>query len=212
TITRSFIRTGDDNVAIKGGVSHISVTHNYFYDGHGMSIGSGATPPVTNVFVSDLSLQDTANGIRIKSDVTRGGLVDTAVYENICMKDVELPIGIDPFYNGTTIDPFTDLGHKGDRIPVDKGIVLRNVRSVTTQPVLMAGWDAAHSLDITLDGVVIDGLQPKDIHMQYANVKIGPGGVNFTPAGTGVTVDGSLPAKPSAFSCEGRFPAFPGQQ
>lgn len=212
TITRSFIRTGDDNVAIKGGVSHISVTHNYFYDGHGMSIGSGATPPVTNVYVSDISLQDTANGIRIKSDVTRGGLVDTAIYENICMKNVELPIGIDPFYNGTTIDPFTDPGHKGDRIPVDKGIVLRNVRSVTTQPVLMAGWDAAHSLDITLDGVVIDGIQPKDVHMQHAHVTIGPGGVNFTPAGEGVTVDGSMPAKPRAFSCEGRFPTFPGQQ
>jgi polygalacturonase len=212
TITHSFIRTGDDNVAIKGGVSHISVTHNYFYDGHGMSIGSGATPPVTNVFVSDLSLQDTANGIRIKSDVTRGGLVDTAVYENVCMKNVELPIGIDPFYNGTTIDPFTDPGHKGDRIPVDKGIVLRDVRSVTTQPVLMAGWDAAHPLEIILDGVVIDGIQPKDIHMQHANVTIGPGGINFTAAGEGVTVGGQRPGQPRTISCEGRFPAFPGGQ
>ena len=209
TITHSFIRTGDDNVAIKGGVSHISVTHNHFYDGHGMSIGSGATPPVTNIYVSDLSLQDTANGIRIKSDVTRGGLVDTAVYENICMKNVELPIGIDPFYNGTTIDPFTDPGHKGDRIPVDKGIVLRDVRSVSTQPVLMAGWDAAHSLDIILDGVVFEGIQPRDVHMQYANVRIGSGGVNFTPPGKGVTVDGQLHAKPRAISCDGRFPAFP---
>jgi hypothetical protein len=127
------------------------------------------------------------------------------------MKDVELPIGIDPFYNGTTIDPFTDPGHRGDRIPLDKGIVLRNVRSVTTQPVLMAGWDAAHSLDITLDGVVIDGIQPRDVHMQYANVRIGPGGVNFTPAGTGVTVDGPLHAKPRSISCDGRFPASPGQ-
>jgi len=212
TITRSFIRTGDDNVAIKGGVSNISVTHNYFYDGHGMSIGSGATPPVTHVYVSDLSLQDTANGIRIKSDNTRGGLVDTAVYENICMKNVELPIGIDPFYNGTTIDPFTDPGHKGDRIPVDKGIVLRNVRSVTTQPVLMAGWDAAHPLEITLDGLVIDGIQLKDIHMQYAHVTIGPGGVNFIPAGEGVTMDGQQPTQPHAISCDGRFPPFPGLQ
>jgi len=212
TITRSFIRTGDDNVAIKGGVSHITVTHNYFYDGHGMSIGSGATPPVTNVYVSDLSLQDTANGIRIKSDVTRGGLVDAAVYENICMKNVELPIGIDPFYNGTTIDPFTDPGHKGDRIPVDKGIVLRNVRSVTTTPVLMAGWDTAHSLEITLDGVVIDGIQARDVHMQYAHVNVGPEGVNFTPAGTGVTIDGPLPAKAHVTSCEGRFPAFSGKR
>lgn len=98
TITHSFNRTGND-VAIKGGVSHISVTHNYFYNGHGMSIGSGATPPVTDVYVSDLSLVDTANGIRIKSDVMRGGLVDNATYENICMKNVELPIGINPFYN-----------------------------------------------------------------------------------------------------------------
>jgi polygalacturonase len=212
TITRSFIRTGDDNVAIKGGVSHISVTHNHFYDGHGMSIGSGATPPVTNVYVSDLSLQDTANGIRIKSDVTRGGLVDTAVYEDICMKNVQLPISIDPFYNGTTIDPFTDPGHKGDRIPIDKGIILRNVRSVTAQPVLIAGWDAAHPVDITLDGLVIDGLQPNDVHMQYAHVKIGPGGVNFTPHGEGVVLDGQLPAQPRAISCDSRFPAFPAPQ
>ncbi len=209
TITHSFIRTGDDNIAIKGGVSNISVTHNYFYDGHGMSIGSGATPPVTDVYVSDLSLQDTANGIRIKSDVTRGGLVDAAVYEDICMKNVELPIGIDPFYNGTTIDPFIDPGHKGDRIPVDKGIVLRNVRSVTAQPVLMAGWDEQHPLEITLDGVIIDGIQPRDVHMQYAHVNVGPGGVSFTPAGTGVTMNGPLPAKAHAISCENRFPAFP---
>jgi len=212
TITHSFIRTGDDNVAIKGGVSNISVTHNYFYDGHGMSIGSGATPPVTNVYVSDLSLQDTANGIRIKSDVTRGGLVDNALYENVCMKNVDLPIGIDPFYNGTTIDPFTDPGRKGDRIPVDKGIVLRNVHSVTTQPVLMAGWDDEHPLEITLDGVVIDGIQPKDIHMQHARVTIGSRGVNFTPAGEGVVMEGKFPTQTVAISCEGRFPVFPGRE
>jgi hypothetical protein len=157
-------------------------------------------------------LRDTANGIRIKSDVTRGGLVDTAVYENICMKNVELPIGIDPFYNGTTIDPFTDPGHKGDRIPVDKGIVLRDVRSITAKPVLMAGWDEAHPLEITLDGVVIDGIKPADIHMQHAHVKIGQGGVNFTPAGEGVTTEGQRPAQPHAISCNDKFPDFPDQR
>jgi hypothetical protein len=36
--------------------------------------------------------------------------------------------------------------------------------------------------------------------------------VNFTPAGTGVTIDGPLPAKAHVTSCEGRFPAFSGKR
>ena len=41
TIAHSWIDNGDDNVAIKEGVTHISVIDNHFYSGHGMSIGSG---------------------------------------------------------------------------------------------------------------------------------------------------------------------------
>ena len=45
TITRSFIDAGDDNVAIKAGAglptTHMTISHNHFYSGHGMSIGSG---------------------------------------------------------------------------------------------------------------------------------------------------------------------------
>ena len=43
TITRSWILTGDDNVAIKGGsakTTNVTVSHDHFYRGHGMSIGS----------------------------------------------------------------------------------------------------------------------------------------------------------------------------
>jgi hypothetical protein len=42
TITRCYIKTGDDNVAIKAGgkCSHMTISHNHFYTGHGMSIGS----------------------------------------------------------------------------------------------------------------------------------------------------------------------------
>jgi hypothetical protein len=44
TITRSFIHAGDDNVAIKapkgGPTAHMTIAHNHFYAGHGMSIGS----------------------------------------------------------------------------------------------------------------------------------------------------------------------------
>jgi polygalacturonase len=40
TIAHSWIDNGDDNIAIKTGVSHMSVLDNHFYSGHGMSIGS----------------------------------------------------------------------------------------------------------------------------------------------------------------------------
>ena len=43
TITHSYIRAGDDNIAIKGGnggATNMTISHNHFYWGHGMSIGS----------------------------------------------------------------------------------------------------------------------------------------------------------------------------
>jgi len=59
TITHSFIRTGDDNVAIKGGtggLTNMTVSHNHFYWGHGMSIGSETNGGVSKIRVFDLSL------------------------------------------------------------------------------------------------------------------------------------------------------------
>src|SRR5204862_6611556 len=73
------ISTGDDNIAVKGGgplpVDGLLVAHNHFGKGHGMSIGSETNGGVRNVSVCDLSLDGTDNGLRIKSDSSRGGLV-----------------------------------------------------------------------------------------------------------------------------------------
>lgn len=212
TITQSWIRTGDDNVAIKSGgngTHNITVSHNHFYVGHGISIGSGTYEGVSNMLVQDLVMQDTANGARIKSDVTRGGLVENIRYENICMQNVKAVIGISPFYNDTTIDPFQPTRFKGDRIPHYKGIVLRNIHSVTPGTVLLAGWDAEHATEATLDNVVVDGLKKEDIHMQFDTIHLGPGKVSFTPWGKEVKilpVDGK--ATP-ALDCSGKFVPFP---
>ncbi|MEI9967942.1 MAG: glycosyl hydrolase family 28 protein [Terracidiphilus sp.] len=65
TITHSYIRTGDDNVAIKGGLAggggpggatNITISHDHFYWGHGMSIGSETNGGVSKIRVFDLSL------------------------------------------------------------------------------------------------------------------------------------------------------------
>ena len=42
TVTKSWIDNGDDNIAIKNDVQHMSVIDNHFFSGHGMSIGSEA--------------------------------------------------------------------------------------------------------------------------------------------------------------------------
>src|SRR5262249_4650584 len=57
TIVYSNIRAGDDNVAIKAGAngpsSNMTVAHNHFYAGHGMSIGSETDGGVNAIRVSD---------------------------------------------------------------------------------------------------------------------------------------------------------------
>jgi polygalacturonase len=72
-ITHCYISTGDDNVAIKAGghVSHITIAHNHFYYGHGMSIGSETYAGADSIRVTDLSIDAADNGIRIKSNSTR---------------------------------------------------------------------------------------------------------------------------------------------
>jgi polygalacturonase len=56
TITHSYIRNGDDNVAIKAPKgkpsAHITVADNRFYEGHGMSIGSGTDAGISAVRVT----------------------------------------------------------------------------------------------------------------------------------------------------------------
>jgi polygalacturonase len=88
TIAHSWIDNGDDNVAIKTGVTHMSVLDNHFYSGHGMSIGSETNTGDSFLLVDGLTEDHTTSGIRIKSNVTRGGLVHDMVYKNICMRDM----------------------------------------------------------------------------------------------------------------------------
>ncbi|HEX3927750.1 MAG TPA: glycosyl hydrolase family 28 protein, partial [Gemmatimonadales bacterium] len=143
TVTKSWIDNGDDNIAIKANVHHMSVLDNHFYSGHGMSMGSEARDE-SDILVDTLTLDHTTSGIRIKANVQRGGTVRHIVYRNIGMKDVAMPISITPFYTGQTTDGIQDLGMKGDRIPDYKDITLENVLSVTPGIAQVAGLNADH--------------------------------------------------------------------
>ena len=204
TITHSFIRAGDDNVAIKGGdaISNVTVIHNHFYWGHGMSIGSETNGGVSKIRVTDLSLDGPDNGIRIKSNGSRGGLVHDVVYDDVCIRNSPNPITLDTGYSaaGTL---------KGTSPPTFRDIALHNVRISGGGKFSFNGYDHDHRITATLDGVLITDAGSYAYSLQHSDLTLGPGPVNLTLAG-GVdsTVQG-IGGHGSAESCAEKFVPFP---
>jgi polygalacturonase len=151
TIAYCSISTGDDNVAIKAGSNgaamHMTIAHNHFYFGHGMSIGSETNGGVSAIRVSDLTIDGADNGIRIKSDRGRGGIVEDVIYENVCIRDVKNPILLTTTYSS----------NPGEKLPVYRDITLRNVRSVTPGKITVTGIDAAHPIQVMFQNVDAPG-------------------------------------------------------
>src|SRR6202158_68216 len=140
TITHCVIYSGDDNVAIKAGTgnptTHMTIAHNHFYAGHGMSIGSNTDGGASAIRVTDLSIDHADNGIRIKSNSSRGGLVHDIVYEDVCIRETKNPILMDSNYSY--------YGKDRDKLPQFKDIILRNVRVLTGGKITLQGYDAGH--------------------------------------------------------------------
>lgn len=152
TIAYSHIRTGDDNVAIKAGnngaTENISILHNRFYSGHGMSIGSETNGGVRRVLVEDLSMDGATSGLRIKSDASRGGTVEQISYRNVCLRNVKTPIDIGTRYENRT---------EGTLIPLYTNISFDDVHSVTPGRVLVQGYDEQRAVQVKLRNVSIAG-------------------------------------------------------
>jgi len=204
TITHSYIHAGDDNVAIKGGGSspttNITIAHNHFYTGHGVSIGSETYAGVNHMLVSDLSIDGADNGIRIKSNQTRGGDVHDIRYDDICIRDTKNPILMDTHYSFA--------GNQTNRIPSFTGIVLHDVRIFAPGRITLDGFDAERPLGMVFDGVTIDNPAKVKMMSRYANVVLGPGPVNFRPSGEGVVVQGNA-GQGSLAACTDKFVPLP---
>lgn len=174
TITRSFIHTGDDNVAIKAGgpSSHITISDNHFYTGHGMSIGSETMGDASAIRVTNLSIDGADNGIRIKSNASRGGIVRDVVYEDVCIRNTKNPILFDTHYSSE--DTVRDTAK--DKIPDFRDITLHNVRVLTPGKITLDGFDDAHRLGILFDNVALDTPSPITAHL--ADLEMRPGEAN----------------------------------
>jgi polygalacturonase len=207
TITQSFIHAGDDNVAIKGNQSaarNITVAHNHFYAGHGMSIGSETNGGVEHIRVSDLSIDGADNGLRIKSNETRGGKVRDVLYEDVCIRDTRNPVYMDTHY--------AFLKKTRGLFPDFRDVTLRGVRIEGKGKLVLDGYSSERRLGITFDGVTLDDPSRIQITASHADVTLGPGPVNFTPAGDDVHVTGPAASGTvaPANDCAGKFVPFPG--
>lgn len=207
TIAHSFIRDGDDNVALKGGdggISYVSIVHNHFYWGHGMSIGSETFGGVRAILVDDLSIDGADNGLRIKSNASRGGLVQDVTYNDICIRNSPNPIFFDTGY--------TAAGSlRGNRLPTYRDISLRDVRIAGGGRISFNGFSADHRIGVTLDGVVVNATEPYIDSIRHTDFRVGPGPVNLTLAGTDSTVRGTAARRDPMASCSGMFVPFPEQ-
>ena len=205
TITHSWIRAGDDNVAIKGGeggITNVSVVHNHFYWGHGMSIGSETYGGVSKILVDDLSLDGPDNGIRIKSNASRGGLVQDVVYNKVCIRNSPNPLFFDTGYTAAgTLE--------GNRLPVYRDITLRNVRISGGGKISFNGYDSTHRIGVTLDGVTVNAENPYIYSIVHTDFHIDAAPMNLTLFGKDSTVTGNPAADGKPESCAGMFAPFP---
>ena len=160
TITHCFINAGDDNVAIKAGhgapTTHMTIAHNHFYSGHGMSIGSETDGGASAIRVTDLSIDGADNGIRIKSNSSRGGLVQDIVYDDVCIRDTKNPIYMDSNYSF--------FGEARDKLPMFTDITLRNVHIPGAGKITLDGFDSTHRLGMQFDNVFLDNPGGRENH------------------------------------------------
>ncbi len=199
SVLNSSISDGDDNVAVSASnpAQNITVANVNTYSGHGISIGSITKGGLTNMLVENIVQMGTANdsngiGIRIKAQQSNGGLVQNVTYQNICSANNKVAIYLSPYYSTSA----------GTSYPSLQNIIYRDIHVITESGVTLQGYQnsagtVVNPSTITLDNVIFDDLQQKDISPAPQNlaVTLGPGPVSSlltTLTGTNITYTGSV--------------------
>jgi len=105
-IENSTLSEGDDNIAIiafpnNAATSNVLITNMTFGTGHGVSVGDEQALGISNITLTNSTFNGTTNGIRLKSGVGQGGVVQNLNYSNLTMTNVQNPIYMSEWYNQT---------------------------------------------------------------------------------------------------------------
>ncbi len=189
TIAQCYISTGDDHIAIKAAsgppTTHMTIAHNHFFAGMGIAIGSETDGGAGSIAVTDLSIDGADNGIHIKSNDSRGGLVQGVTFDDVCIRNTQRPLFLETAYGDTNTQA------SGERkIPLFRDIRLHNVRVEGGGRVTLQGYDEEHHIGLLYDNVVFDDPQPR-VSISNTDLKV----VNT----------GNAPRN----ACTGKFVEFP---
>ena len=170
------ISTGDDDFTCGGGTHDVLLTNNTYGNGHGISIGSYTdNGGVSNITVINCTINGADNGIRIKSDNDRGGLVQNISYLNIGITNVHFPIQIYGYYNevGTPsgISPYIAATQAVAAVsgltPIYRNITFSNINatSVSGYPIgLIWGRTEMPATNIVFNKVNVTGDRSFDLY------------------------------------------------
>ncbi|XP_075518410.1 polygalacturonase At1g48100-like [Primulina tabacum] len=167
-IHSSNIACGDDCVSIQTGCTNVYIHNINCGPGHGISIGGlgkdNTKACVSNITVRDVIMQNTMNGVRIKTWQGGSGLVQGVQFSNIQVSEVQLPIVIDQYYcdmrcsckNQTSSVSLSDIKYE-------------NIRGTyTVKPVHFACSDMMPCTDVTLNHIQLKPHQERyQMHDPY---------------------------------------------
>ncbi|KAL0726409.1 hypothetical protein Bca4012_022502 [Brassica carinata] len=162
-----YIESGDDLVAVKSGwdqygmamarpssniiIRRISGTTRTC---SGVGIGSEMSGGIFNITIQDIHVWDSAAGLRIKTDIGRGGYISNITISNVLLEKVKVPIR---FSRGSNDHPDDKWDPKA--MPRVKGIYISNVVSVDSRKApMLLGVEGALFKDICLRNVTLLGL------------------------------------------------------
>jgi polygalacturonase len=175
-ITKCRIDVGDDNVAVSAGhkvkgrefaSEDTTVTDCVFLHGHGVSIGSGTLGGVRNMTVRNCTFENTENGIRIKSQRGRGGIVENINYSDIIMKNVDPAITFTCYYaSNSAKDPVQKPIPKddsaqpfGQKTPVFRNIHVSNLTATCQRSAgMIIGLPESVVSNVVLENVQISAV------------------------------------------------------
>ncbi len=210
SIVHCWIHTGDDDICLKsngsGPLAQVTVAHDHCLTGHGVSIGSETWGGVHAVRVRNVTLDGAVNGLRIKSNRSRGGVVSDVRYRSICIRNSRYPLIFDTHY------PYH--GRAADRIPWYHDISLHNVRIEAPGTIELIGYDARHPLGLRLRNVTVNAPRRIRVVARHARLRLLSGPFNLRISGPDVRVLGlsraGSPARPlPGFACRQRWKTPP---